>query len=125
MAYAGWQTGAQCEVWDQSTYEWKPKWQFDLEYRMELGRELGSGGYGQVFLAVHKTGISRAVKRVRRDNAEADASLRKEFEIMNRLRGCTHVVNVVDGYVDKTYRYMVMELCFGLDLVDSIMEVLR
>jgi len=103
---------------------WKPSWLFDLEYRMELGRELGHGGYGQVFLAVHKTGISRAVKRVKRSDREADAALQKEFEILQRLQGCRHIVKVIDGFVDDTYRYMVMEICFGLDLVDSIVEEL-
>ena len=43
---------------------------------------------------------------------------------MQRLQHCPHIVRVIDGFVDDTYRYMVMELCFGLDLVDSIMEEL-
>jgi serine/threonine protein kinase len=104
---------------------WRPGWQFHREYNMELERELGSGGCGQVFLAVHKTGISRAVKRVRRDNHTADHALQCEMEAMMRLHLCPHVVRVIDGFVDDTYRYMVMELCFGLDLVDSILEELR
>jgi len=104
---------------------WRPGWQLALEYRIELGRELGSGGFGQVFLAINtKTGISRAVKRVRRDNLESDKALLREFEVMQRLQHCPHIVRVIDGFVDDTYRYMVMELCFGLDLVDSIMEEL-
>ena len=61
--------------------EWRPGWQLHQEYRLELNRELGSGGYGEVFLAVHKsTGISRAVKRVRRDNREADDLSRNDLD---------------------------------------------
>ena len=84
---------------------WRPGWQLALEYRIELGRELGSGGFGQVqqtfpspalptlthpvvrqvFLAINtKTGISRAVKRVRRDNLESDKALLREFEVTSR-----------------------------------------
>jgi CRP-like cAMP-binding protein len=43
---------------------------------------------------------------------------------MQRLRGCPHVVQVVDAYADEKYRYVVMELCYGLDLVDAIFEEL-
>lgn len=104
--------------------EWRPAWQFEMDYRLEQGRELGSGGYGNVYLAMHKTGVSRAVKCVRLDDEQADSALRKEFEVMRRLQDCPHVVRVIDGYVGDTHRYMVMELCYGLDLVDSLIEEL-
>ena len=104
--------------------EWRPAWQFEMDYRLEQGRELGSGGYGHVYLAMHKTGVSRAVKCVRLDDEQADSALRKEFEVMRRLQDCPHVVRVIDGYVGDTHRYMVMELCYGLDLVDSLIEEL-
>ena len=69
-----------------ASWGWRPAWQFDLDYRLEQGRELGSGGYGHVYLAMHKSGVSRAVKRVRLDDDQADAALRKEFEIMKKLQ---------------------------------------
>jgi len=104
---------------------WRPGWQFHAEYKIELGRELGCGGYGHVYLAVHKlSGVSRAVKRVRRASHDAEEALKKELEVMQRLKDCPHVVRVIDSFVDDTYRYMVMELCYGLDLVDSIVEEL-
>lgn len=103
---------------------WRPASQLHLEYKLECGRELGCGGCGQVFLAMHKSGVSRAVKRVRRDNEAADQALQRELEVMQRLQGCPHVVHVVDAFVDEEYRYVVMELCHGLDLVDAIFEEL-
>jgi len=111
---------------DKDITPWRPGWQLHKEYRLELSRELGSGGYGEVYLAVHKTtGVSRAVKRVRRDNRDADEALQKEHEVMLKLvEGCDHVVKLKDAFVDDTYRYLVLELCFGLDLVDSIIEEL-
>ena len=97
-----------------------------LAAKYTIQKSLGKGGFGEVFLAVHKsTGISRAVKRVRRDNREADDALQKELDVMLRLtEGCEHVVQVKDAFVDDEYRYLVLELCFGLDLVDSIIEEL-
>jgi len=105
--------------------KWRPGFQLHLEYKLELGRELGHGGCGNVYLAVHNSsGISRAVKRVERSNPAADQALQKELEVMQRLRGCPHVVQVIDAFADEKYRYVVMELCYGLDLVDAIFEEL-
>ena len=134
-------------------FVWRSGKEFFDEY--SITEELGAGGYGQVFLAVHKTtGVSRAVKRVKRDNEEADKALQKELATMQRLLGCPqpqctvnptptshhclrfwsdltlpnrrcpHVVNVLGGFADDNHRYMVLELCFGLDLIDSIVEEL-
>ena len=44
---------------------------------------------------------------------------------MTRLHDAPHVVRVIDAYIDDTYRYLVMEICYGLDLVDSIIEELQ
>eukprot|EP00929_Paragymnodinium_shiwhaense_P068461 TRINITY_DN34436_c0_g1_i1.p1 TRINITY_DN34436_c0_g1~~TRINITY_DN34436_c0_g1_i1.p1 ORF type:complete len:712 (-),score=138.02 TRINITY_DN34436_c0_g1_i1:480-2615(-) len=103
---------------------WRPMNQFDDEYTLEVGRELGCGGCGHVYLGMHKTGISRAVKVVRRDNAAADRALQQEYDIVRSLQDCPHVVRVIDAFVGETYRYLVLELCFGLDLVDSLLEEL-
>ena len=116
---------ANSDVHSEPLQVWRPGWQLHKEYRLELNRELGSGGYGEVYLAVHKTtGVSRAVKRVRRDNREADEALQKERDVMWKLKDCDHVVKIKDAFVDNEYRYLVLELCFGLDLVDSIIEEL-
>lgn len=124
-AYVNSPQHSSCAEKEQQWVDWRPKWQFDRKYRMETNTRLGSGGYGEVFVAVHqKSGVSRAVKRVRRSNAEADAALIKEYEVMKKLQDCPHIVRVYDGFIDDEYRYMVMELCFGLDLVDSLMEEL-
>eukprot|EP00928_Gymnodinium_smaydae_P053730 TRINITY_DN37656_c0_g1_i1.p1 TRINITY_DN37656_c0_g1~~TRINITY_DN37656_c0_g1_i1.p1 ORF type:complete len:666 (+),score=95.08 TRINITY_DN37656_c0_g1_i1:61-1998(+) len=109
----------------ESEIAWRPASQFHKEYKVELQRELGHGGHGSVFVAVHNgSGVSRAVKRVQRSNHTADLALQKELQIMQRLRGCPHVVQVIDAFADEQYRYLVMELCYGLDLVDAIFEEL-
>ena len=47
---AAWPPTAPIQVKNTSVLEkaWRPGWQLALEYRIELGRELGSGGFGQV-----------------------------------------------------------------------------
>mmetsp|Transcript_86252 Transcript_86252/g.142826 ORF Transcript_86252/g.142826 Transcript_86252/m.142826 type:complete len:633 (+) Transcript_86252:15-1913(+) len=110
-------------IYCETPFGWRPACQFHEEY--ELSWELGHGGCGQVFLAVHNSsGVSRAVKRVERSNAAADRALQKELEVMQRLRGCPHIIQVIDAFADDRYRYVVMELCYGLDLVDAIFEEL-
>jgi len=112
-------------TYSDAPIRWRPGFQFHLEYKAELERELGHGGQGQVFLAVHNSsGVSRAVKRVERRIEAADRALQRELEVMQRLRGCPHIVQVVEAFADEKYRYVVMELCYGLDLVDAIFEEL-
>jgi serine/threonine protein kinase len=95
--------------------------ELEKEYTLQLDGELGSGGSSQVYRAEHKvTGISRAVKRVRKS-----LNLQGEVDVMKRLQDCPHVVHVKDAFADDTYHYIVMELCFGLDLVDSLLEELH
>eukprot|EP00928_Gymnodinium_smaydae_P037868 TRINITY_DN26235_c0_g1_i1.p1 TRINITY_DN26235_c0_g1~~TRINITY_DN26235_c0_g1_i1.p1 ORF type:complete len:601 (-),score=40.80 TRINITY_DN26235_c0_g1_i1:66-1868(-) len=107
------------------TEHWRPARHFFQEYTFQRGDEVGSGGFGRVYIAEHNTtGVSRAVKLVSVSSARADLSLQRELEIMLRLQHCPHVVQVTEAFVDDTYRYMVMEACFGLDLIDSLIEEL-
>jgi serine/threonine protein kinase len=62
---------------------------------------------------------------VDRKNAAAAQALQQELEVMQRLRGCPHVVQIVDAFADEQYCYVVMELCYGLDLVDAIQELVH
>jgi serine/threonine protein kinase len=103
---------------------WRPASELKKEYALQLDGALGSGGSAQIYLAEHKkTGISRAVKCVRSSIEESD--LQREVDVMQRLQDCPHVVHVTDTFADDSYHYIVMELCFGLDLVDSLMEELH
>ena len=67
----------------------------------------------------------KSCNRVKRATSNADAALQTELSMLERLLGSPHVINVLDAFMDNQYRYIVLELCFGLDLVDSLIEELR
>jgi serine/threonine-protein kinase len=92
-----------------------------LGERYRLVRELGSGGMGRVYEAVHITlGHKVAIKVLRTDrrSAEYQARFRQEAEAASRV-GHPAIVSVSDfGGVNEGASYMVMELLRGEPLED-------
>lgn len=77
-------------------------------------RAIGSGSYGEIWLARALTGVYRAVKIVYRDNFETERSFAREFEGMSSFEP---VSREHDGFVDilhvgqaGTFFYYIMEL---------------
>jgi hypothetical protein len=77
-------------------------------------RAIGSGSYGEIWLARALTGVFRAVKIVHRDNFESERSFAREFEGMSSFEP---VSREHDGFVDilhvgraGTFFYYIMEL---------------
>lgn len=91
-------------------------------YRIE--REIGKGGMGTVFQAVHTRMASKrfALKVLGAEIAaqpEAEARFMREAEVVSRLNH-PHVVSVVDSGHDRGLAYLVMELMEGTDLAALI-----
>ncbi len=82
----------------------------------ELLRRIGSGSYGEVWLARAITGALRAVKIVWREDFEFEKTFRREFEGIQQFepisRGHQGLVDVlhVGWNEDRGYYYYVMEL---------------
>ena len=77
-------------------------------------RSIGSGSYGEIWLARALTGVFRAVKIVYRDNFESERSFAREFDGMSSFEP---VSREHDGFVDilhigqaDTFFYYIMEL---------------
>jgi len=85
-------------------------------------KKLGEGGYGYVSQASHKaSGIQRAVKKVPKRKVENPERLLAEMSIMKHLDH-PNIIKLHETFEDKTYVYMVMELCQGGELFDRIIE---
>jgi hypothetical protein len=77
-------------------------------------RAIGSGSYGEIWLARALTGVYRTVKIVQRENFESERSFAREFEGMSSFEP---VSREHDGFVDilhvgqaGTFFYYIMEL---------------
>lgn len=91
-----------------------------------LGRELGHGQFGTTFLCVDKnTGNQYACKTIakRRLVCEEDIEdVRREIQIMHHMAGQPNVISIVGSYEDAVSVYVIMELCYGGELFDQIIE---
>ena len=84
----------------------------------EILRLIGTGAYGEVWLARSLTAAYRAVKVVWREDYEDEAMYAREFEgilhyepVARKIPGVVHILHVGQGVVaDHGYYYYVMEL---------------
>lgn len=83
----------------------------------EVIRKIGSGAYGEVWLARTITGAWRAIKIVRRDDFDDDRSFQREFEgirhyepIARNHPGLVHILHVGKSLSPSPFYYYVMEL---------------
>lgn len=83
----------------------------------EVIRKIGSGAYGEVWLARTITGAWRAIKIVRRDDFDDDRSFQREFEGIRRYEpiarnhpGLVHILHVGKNLSPSPFYYYVMEL---------------
>jgi serine/threonine-protein kinase len=77
-----------------------------------LGRRLGAGGFGVVYLGrAERTGLPVAVKFLREER-DRDR-FRREIRILVEQRRNPHVVDVLAFHVEARVPYVVLELCAG------------
>lgn len=98
-----------------------------LERKYRVLRELGKGGNGVVRVVEERaTGQEWALKSIpkvltdpklsdtkKKGHAEA---VRREVEVLRRLRGCLNVAALEDVFEDDTHVHMVLEYCKGGEL---------
>ncbi len=83
----------------------------------EILRAIGTGSYGEVWLARSATGAYRAVKVVWREDFEDERTFAREFEgilsyepIARGIPGLVHILHVGQKAGESPYYYYVMEL---------------
>ncbi|OMJ83887.1 hypothetical protein SteCoe_15116 [Stentor coeruleus] len=91
----------------------------------EIKESLGSGSYGTVVAATQKTTREqRAIKIINKFKLQNEESRKKvinEVEILKKLDH-PHIVKVYEFYEDEFNLYVVMEICKGGELLDSIVK---
>lgn len=87
-------------------------------------RELGSGSFGEVYLAKHsKAGICVAIKSIKKKKLDEapiyKELLRNELEILEKVEH-PHITRVFELLEDDHNYYVVMEYLQGGNLLDKI-----
>lgn len=85
-----------------------------------LGKKLGEGSFGAVYVGRHKTtGHTRAIKVIEKKRMGSAAQIQDEIDVMKSL---THpnIVKLYEVFEDEKNIYLVMELCLGGELFDRI-----
>src|SRR5579863_2713196 len=93
--------------------------------RYEIKRQLGRGGMGAVYEAIHRDLKKRVAVKVLSGpfaaNEEAKQRFLREGEAASRIQH-PHVVDVTDVGVDGTLTYLVMEFLEGEDLAHKLVR---
>lgn len=104
------------------------RWPTTFKQEYLLGKCIGSGAFGTVHLAIHRsTGQQVAVKimskkRAKQTKDKTVAKLQREVEQLDSLAHCEHVVKLQAKFEDDGFAYLVMEHCSGGDL-DHLLQV--
>src|SRR5262245_12294003 len=91
--------------------------------RYEIKRQLGRGGMGAVYEAMHRDLKKRVAVKVLMASLSANEEARQRFlregEAASRIRH-PHVVDVTDVGTDGSLTYLVMEFLEGEDLANRL-----
>lgn len=92
-----------------------------IEEVYDLKQTVGEGGFGTVHRAIHcETGIRRAVKVAPISRSRDVEALVHEVQMMRQVGDQKNVVQLIDTFVDNSAAYMVIEMCFGIDVFDWV-----
>ncbi|CAD8109050.1 unnamed protein product [Paramecium sonneborni] len=89
-----------------------------------LNPPLGSGAYGEVRKAIHKsTNLMKAVKIIHKSQTSKEEQERLMNEV-NMLQKLDHpnIIKIYEFYQDERFFYIVTELCTGGELFDKIRQ---
>ncbi|CRG93685.1 calcium-dependent protein kinase 2, putative [Plasmodium gallinaceum] len=93
-----------------------------LEDKYVIDKKLGQGTYGCVYKGINKTTRQYyAIKGEKKDRLKNINRFFQEIEIMKKLDH-PNIVKLYETFEDDNFIFLVMELCSGKELFDSIIE---
>ena len=96
-----------------------------LEEIYKLERQIGEGGYGQVFLVRHKKmNMLRAMKIIPVNSKNEEEKTDEEIELLRQLDH-PNIVKLFEYFSDEDKYYLITEYCRGGDLFDLIKKKKR
>jgi aurora kinase len=88
----------------------------------KLGRKMGSGKFGEVFIARHKkSGFICAIKRINKLNIDKKLLIQliREIKIQSFLAH-PNIVKLYTFFCDLNFIYLLLELCYSGQLYDFL-----
>ncbi|GMH40545.1 hypothetical protein BSKO_08449 [Bryopsis sp. KO-2023] len=90
----------------------------------ELGKTLGKGQFGTTRTAVRKDSqelfACKTISKRKLKTEEDVEDVRREVQIMHHLAGHANIVKIIEAFEDKHHVHLIMEICTGGELFDSI-----
>lgn len=87
-----------------------------------IGPEIGHGGFGFVFEAKNKDGVSVAIKKIHIKDKFFERSTLNEIKINEILSGCENVTKMIDSFSVDNFYYLVFEYSSTGDLFSYILK---
>lgn len=89
----------------------------------DIGDLLGTGGYGEVYLGVHKkSGAERAIKVITKaPDAKSNQAVLHEFNVVRKLDH-PNLLKMYNLYQDESYFYIVTDIYKGGELFEEIIK---
>ena len=87
--------------------------------------QIGKGGYGKVYRAVHKvTRIQRAVKKINKRGLDQENQkyILSEFEALKKLDH-PNLVKLIEHYQDDKHIFLVQEYLSGMQLFEQMVNL--
>lgn len=82
----------------------------------EFDKELGAGGYGKVYSALHKkSGLKRAVKVIKKAEVENHDTFKNEISLLMSMDH-PNIIKLYEVYETEDFVYLVTEVCEGGEL---------
>ncbi|CAI5979215.1 unnamed protein product [Closterium sp. NIES-64] len=92
----------------------------------DIGQQLGAGQFGTTYVCTEReTGVHWACKTIPKSKllTEDDVEdVRREVAILYHVQDSPNIVNIRGAYEDRDFVHIVMELCTGGELYDTIID---
>jgi len=84
-------------------------------------RQIGKGGLGKVYLAVHEYNKTQvAIKKINQENGVLEERALNELEVLKKFKSSEYFVNLIESFTLNGSCFMVMEFLAGCDLFDFV-----
>jgi hypothetical protein len=89
----------------------------------QIGKILGTGAFGKVYLGVHKLTLKKvAIKTIKKEFLENKDNMEKLMREVNILKSLYHpsIIQFFEQFETDTYLCLILELCEGGDLLSYV-----
>lgn len=104
-----------------------PRWPGNIGMLWKVGKKLGEGGFGSVYLVVHKqTNEIRACKMIRKQSGKIKFDIiQKEVDLLTKIGDHPNICGFCCGFETSKRVYVIMPYCSGGDIYSVLSKKKR